>query len=179
MIRVQAPFHVEALFTSLVFVLAELVLTGSDDFVKAFEGAIEVAAGGGHVSMKELEGFGRVGEGFEGGGESFRVGGVNAEFFDFDREESRLGFLTAANAPLGGDDLFRGFALGGGEGLELAHPMDAEGVEVVFGFTVDEDATRAEAVAHGVTAALRLSFGGDGAMRFGAVDAGGRGLRFG
>ena len=147
------------------------------------EGPVVGAAQGVLVAKNEGEAVAVVGEVAEDPGQAVRIGdalvGLVEVLLTVERVKvQQRGFEDgdAVEAPAGDGHGLDGVELGGGLRVELVEVGVEEGLIIFGGFAGGDDLFRAEAVAEGVHRGFLFSFGGFGAFRFSAVDAGGIGL---
>lgn len=147
---------------------------------EGFEGAVEGAGVAGLVAVEGGEDAGLVAQGAEGQGGAGLVG-ADFEFLldpgflagHFEIEEGGFEGGGAVHAPLGGDELEDEGVVNDVGGLEVGEVGVAEGVEVVFGFGLENDGgAGGEAVGEGGVAAAGEALGGDGPVGASAIGAG-------
>jgi len=147
---------------------------------QALEGAAIDQVEAGFVAMDEVETAGIVGQGGEGGGETFGIRGGGMEVvFEFLIEGGGFDGPEAAQAPDGGDHFLDQRLSGEVGGGEAAEEILVEFAEGVGGLVGEEDAVGQDAVAEGIEAGAALALGGFGAAGAGAVGAGGADAEFG
>ena len=96
---------------------------------------------------------------------------------DFVFEHAGFDDADAAEAPADGGEGLDELGFDGVGGVVAIEVGVEEDLEVVVGFGGKGGVGGGESVAEGVLGGFGSAFGGDGAMRFGSVDAGGFGFK--
>jgi hypothetical protein len=150
-----------------------------------FEGAVDGSGEAGFVAVKEGEGAGVIGEGFEGEGDARGLVDFLEFAFDFGAlpgdfaiEEGGFEGPGAFEAPAGDDDLVHEIGLDLVTGREVGDIGIADPLEALRGFVFEDSDLGVQPVGGGVAGGFGFTFDGFGPAGFGSIGAGGLSFAF-